>query len=81
MRFVAVCNTLAYAHSRGVVHRDLKPANIFLGRFGDTLVVDWGLAKIIGRPVACSTEVTLRPPLGAGWRPRRPARPWGRRLI
>jgi serine/threonine-protein kinase len=56
-RFVEVCQTLAYAHSKGVVHRDLKPANIMLGDFGETLVLDWGLAKVVGPgPPAGGTE-------------------------
>ena len=63
-RFVAVCNAVAYAHSRGILHRDLKPANIMLGPYGETLVVDWGLAKVIGRDEAAAVgtpEATLRP--------------------
>jgi serine/threonine protein kinase len=44
-RFADVCNAVAFAHSKRIVHRDLKPANVMLGRFGETLVVDWGLAR------------------------------------
>jgi serine/threonine protein kinase/Flp pilus assembly protein TadD len=44
-RFIAVCETIAYAHDQGITHRDLKPSNIILGAYGETLVMDWGLAK------------------------------------
>jgi serine/threonine protein kinase/WD40 repeat protein len=48
--FIKVCEAIAYAHSRRVVHRDLKPENIVLGNFGEVIVLDWGLAKLIDEP-------------------------------
>jgi hypothetical protein len=44
-----VCEAMAFAHEKGVIHRDLKPANIMVGRFGETYVMDWGLARVLGK--------------------------------
>ncbi|HXO37840.1 MAG TPA: serine/threonine-protein kinase, partial [Candidatus Acidoferrum sp.] len=52
--FQRIAEPLAFAHSRGIIHRDLKPTNIMLGAFGEVLIMDWGLAKVVDATAASS---------------------------
>jgi serine/threonine protein kinase len=56
--FLRICEAVAFAHARGVLHRDLKPANVMVGPFGEVLVMDWGLAKILRSEKASSDSST-----------------------
>ena len=71
--FQKVGDAVAFAHSRNVIHRDLKPANIMVGEYGEVLVMDWGLAKVVGGTAVSDQRSAVRgrrdAQLGAGLRP------------
>jgi serine/threonine protein kinase len=69
--FLRICEAVAFAHARGVLHRDLKPANIMVGPFGEVLVMDWGLAKIL-RGEKASADTSTDPEATALEKPKQP---------
>jgi serine/threonine protein kinase len=82
--FLSVCATIGYAHGQGVLHRDLKPQNILLADSGETLVVDWGLAKLLDEPGEDPTDAAPSDPAGpegptlvGEWGETLPGRPKG----
>src|SRR6266403_662016 len=70
--FLRICDAVAFAHARGVLHRDLKPANVMVGPFGEVLVMDWGLAKIL-RPADSDASHVADPEATIFEKPNQPA--------
>jgi serine/threonine protein kinase len=58
-KFQAACEAVAFAHAHGVIHRDLKPQNIMIGSFGEVLVLDWGVAKILRQDISEADTLML----------------------
>ena len=75
---IAVAEALAFAHDRGIVHRDVKPQNVLIGKFGETVLIDWGLAKEMGEAEALPDTRVLAAPLAANLAETLPATVPGR---
>ena len=73
--FARIVETVAYAHAHGILHRDLKPANVMLGPFGDVLVMDWGVARVMGAGNEASQGMVLEGGMRIGPGPEQPFDP------
>uniref|UniRef100_UPI003783701E serine/threonine-protein kinase n=1 Tax=Prosthecobacter sp. TaxID=1965333 RepID=UPI003783701E len=67
--FRKVCDALAFAHANHIIHRDLKPENVMVGEFGEVLVMDWGIAKVLGDPRSGTCQVPPANEAGLGKSP------------